>query len=754
MIDPSHISLAQMLVVAAIATIVGELLILRARANRRPALGTTGLQLRFPRDLDATRVEALMASVSGWRPPRWRRWSTPSIVFEVHATATGIQHFVILPDNWRVAFERLLAAHLPGVRVEHADVPAIDVGFATTYRLSSGSRPLRAEPGQQARTLIGALQPLREHETVVLQLIVAPPPPSPVPFVQKATSMFGKPAAARTTSEEVSALRQKLSSPQLLATLRIGSGSPHQDRQTHLVRRVEAGLHHSNAPGAHLERRLLTRRVTRQLQERTAPVVEWPLVLGTAEILGILAWPVEVEHIAGLDLAGCRPLAPSQALKHEGMVIGDAVEHGEPRPVAIDLDARHRHLTVVGPTGTGKTTLMAQLAIHDMTKPECGLLVLDPKGDLADVVLQHVPGRDCERVVVIDAGDADRPVGINPLRMPGVSPDLAAEQLASLFHRVWASSWGPRTDDLMRASLRTIVTDPDGSLADLGPLLTDPSFRHRLTAELTDPVLVSFWKSFEAFSDGERQQVIAPSLSRWRAIMGRPALRRAFGQPHPELDLATTLDAGGIVVVRLSAGVLGEDAVALYGAIVMTLVWNLIQGRASQPASKRRDLMVFADEFSRYVALPVPLEEMLSQARSFRVGIVLAAQHLAQMPTDMRATVMRNTRSKITFQLGHDDAVTMAKEFGQNLTPEDLKQLDPFEIVGQLFAASRTQPACTMRTRPLPEPISDPQEIVEQSRQRWGRDGREVDEWLLERLSPRDQTSDRQPPGRRPRRPR
>lgn len=754
MIDSSHISLAQMLIVAALAMIAGELIVLRARADSRPALGTTGLKLRFPRDLDATRVEALMASVSGWRPPWWKRWSTPSIVFEVHATASGIQHFVILPDKWRVAFEGLLATHLPGVRVEHVDVPAIDAGFAATYRLSSGSRPLRAEPGQQARTLIAALQPLGKHEALVMQLIVAPPPPSPVPFVLKATSVFGKPASARSTSEETSALRQKLGSPQLLATLRIGSRAPKRERQVHLVRHVEAGLHHSNAPGAHFERRLLPRRLVRHLRERTAPVVEWPLVLGATEILGILAWPVETERIPGLDLAGCKPLAPSQALKREGMVIGDAIEHGKPRPVAIELDARHRHLMVLGPTGVGKSTLMAQLAIHDMTKRECGLLVLDPKGDLVDVVLQHVPQRDRGRVVVVDAGDDGRPVGMNPLRMPGVSPDLAAEQLASLFHRIWASSWGPRTDDLMRASLRTIVTDPDGSLADLGPLLTDASFRHRLTATLTDPVLVSFWKSFEAFSDGERQQVIAPSLSRWRAIMGRPALRRAFGQPHPELDLAASLNAGGIVVVRLSAGVLGEDAVALYGAIVMTLVWNLIQGRASQPAAKRRDLMVFADEFSRYVALPVPLEEMLSQARSFRVGIVLAAQHLAQMPTDMRATVMRNTRSKITFQLGHDDAVTMAKEFGQNLTSEDLKQLDPFEIVGQLFAASRTQPACTMRTRPLPEQISDPHEIVEQSRQRWGRDGREVDEWLLERLSPRDQKSDRQPPGRRPRRPR
>lgn len=247
---------------------------------------------------------------------------------------------------------------------------------------------------------------------------------------------------------------------------------------------------------------------------------------------------------------------------------------------------------------------------------------------------------------------------------------------------------------------------------------------------------------------------MSPVLNKWRQVLSRPSLRRIFGQAHPKFDLATSLNNGGIVLVPLATGILGEEAASLFGAVLLGAVWNVIQGRAAAPVAGRHPLMIHLDEFARYSALPVPLDEFLAQARSYRAGITLATQHLDQLPSDLRQSVLANSRSRLAFQLSGADARLLAREFGSGLTPEDLQGLAAHEVVAQLHAEGNTQRAATLTTRPAPPTSSDPAALRELSRQRWGSDGEAVDRAILERLdSQRRHDGEGEAPTGRKRRP-
>jgi hypothetical protein len=360
-------------------------------------------------------------------------------------------------------------------------------------------------------------------------------------------------------------------------------------------------------------------------------------------------------------------------------------------------------------------------------------------------------------VVVLDPADATRPVGFNLLRPSGVDPSLAVEHLVGILHRVYAGSWGIRSEDLFGAGLRTLLTDPDATFVDLGRLFTDPVFRRHLVSQVTDPVLVAQWRQFDRLSDAEQAQWSGPVLNKWRSLVSRPGLRRTFGQAHPAFDLAAHLDAGGIVLVPISGGLLGEDVAALFGAVLLGAVWNLVQARAAVPADQRHPVMVFLDEFGRYAHLPIPMEQLLSQARSYGVGVAMATQHLGQLDAELRQAVLANARSRLVFQVSGADARTFAAEFGQNLSADDIAGLGAFEVVGQVHAAGRTQPACTFTTRPPADPFTDPAAVRALSRQRYGTDGETVDRLIHQRLtgaSPTDtDAEDQKPTGRKRRSP-
>ncbi|MGH9917352.1 MAG: type IV secretory system conjugative DNA transfer family protein, partial [Nitrososphaerales archaeon] len=331
----------------------------------------------------------------------------------------------------------------------------------------------------------------------------------------------------------------------------------------------------------------------------------------------------------------------------------------------------------------------------------------------------------------------ERPIGLNPLRaISNNHTEVVVENLVGLFKSLYRNSWGPRLDDILRAALLTLAGSGNATLTEVPLILTDPNYRRRLVGRLDDPVgLESFWGWYEALSDAERLVAIGPVLNKVRAFSMRPRVRNIIGQAKPALNMGEVLRSGKVLLVSLATGLLGEEAAALLGALVVAELWHSVLARAGQPSGNRRSVMAYLDEWQHFVHLPTPMAQVLAESRSLGLGMALAHQEMHQLPDEAKYAVLANARSRIVFQLPAGDARLIEREFGGVFTADDLQGLGSFEVVTQLFANGATQPPATGQTRPLPPPCSDPDEIRAQSRTHYGVDRNEVETAIRARQS-------------------
>jgi energy-coupling factor transporter ATP-binding protein EcfA2 len=426
-------------------------------------------------------------------------------------------------------------------------------------------------------------------------------------------------------------------------------------------------------------------------------------LLSVSELAAIAHLPMD-EAIPGVQRAGARAIAPPPSIATPGPAakpIG-VTDTGHERPVALRVpDARH-HLHVIGATGSGKSTLLATMILADVEASR-GIVLIDPKGDLVTDVLSQLPRSAGDRVVLFDADSKARPPCLNPL--DGGETDLTVDNLVSVFRRVYSAFWGPRTDDVMRAACLTLRTQEGvPTLADLPKLLADPAFRSRVTAGITDPVLRGFWSWYEELTDSSRSQAISPLMNKLRAFLLRPFVRDALAGSHSTVDMPGVLD-GGICLVRIPKGSLGEETTRLVGSLVVARAWQATTGRARTPQRQRRDASLVIDECHNFLNLPYPIEDMLAEARGFRVAMTLAHQHLGQLPRELREGMSTNARSKIFFNASPEDARELSRHTTPRLTEHDLAHLGVYHAAVRLVLNGEQAQPFTMRTQPLPHAI-------------------------------------------------
>lgn len=426
-------------------------------------------------------------------------------------------------------------------------------------------------------------------------------------------------------------------------------------------------------------------------------------LLSVPELAAVAHLPTDAA-VPGLRRAGARAVAPPPGIATPGpdaKPLGDT-DSGHPRPIGLRVpDARH-HLHVIGATGSGKSTLLATTILDDVDAGR-GVVLVDPKGDLVSDVLSRLPRSAGDRVVLFDADSRARPPCLNPLDGGDASDtDLTVDNLTSVFRRVYAAFWGPRTDDVMRAACLTLrAQHGTATLADLPTLLTENAFRQRVTAAVTDPVLAGFWTWYTDLTDGARSQAISPLLNKLRAFLLRPFVRDAIAAGPSTVNLTDVLDNGGICLVRIPKGSLGVETTRLVGSLVVARVWQDTTGRARIPQRHRRDASLVIDECHNFLNLPYPIEDMLAEARGFRLAMTLAHQHLGQLPRELRDGLSTNARSKIFFTAGPEDARDLARHTAPRLTDYDLSHLGAYHAAARLVLHGEETEAFTLRTRPL-----------------------------------------------------
>jgi len=431
-------------------------------------------------------------------------------------------------------------------------------------------------------------------------------------------------------------------------------------------------------------------------------------------------------------------LVPKEAAT-QGKVIALVESHDGVRPVAIKPEDERQHLHIIGGTGTGKTTLLANLAYDDALNGR-GFGILDPKGDLVDAVLPRIPANRVADVVLIDPSDTLFPVGLNALNCWGeigkeVDREIVCDYVVTLFRKLYDRYWGPRSDDILKAAILTLLDQPGATLAEVPLLLSSPEFRGRFPVD--EPVVLGpFWRNYEQLSDTQRMQAIAPLLNKVRDFLLRRSLRNILGQSQTRINFRAILDGQKILLVNLAKGLLGEDTSRLLGALVLSAVWQAAQTRASVPEAARPDFHLILDEFPNYLSLPQSLEDVLAEARSFRLGLVLAHQHLRQLPPSVRQAVLANARTRVVFQCSQEDATVLGREFGPVVTATDLRSLDRHRAAIRLCVDGSTRPAFVGLTLP-PPPLGDAdvaEQIRRSSRARYAQPRHKVEAEIRQRL--------------------
>lgn len=707
-------------------------------------------RLRWPREVEPdqlTQALRLLATAGG-----------SPVVVEAVGSPGRVEHRLALPQAQAESMVEQLRAAIPGLSIEVlADRPPLSVTRAVKLRTTTQHRPLQTDDlASVSRAVLTALAQPHRGEQLSLQWVLgrtlAPVSvPNHLDDLGRESwlgALLVAPfAAPRPLDVEIrNALRMKHAEPGWQAVGRIGVKATSTGRQRQLLRQVAGALQSAEAPGVRFRVHAGSSR------PMAAASPEWwrPLRLNVSELAAISSWPVGLTGELPVDMTPSRLLAPSAAIPRAGRVLGQATFPGRERALALSAADSLRHLHALGPTGSGKSTLLLNLITQDMAAGRA-VVVIEPKGDLIADVLERIPPERISDVVLLDPTDTERPIGLNPLALDGRSPELVADQVLGLMHSLYAAHWGPRTHDILGASLLTLARTPGMTLAALPLLLTDAAFRRRVVPGASDPIgLAPFWSSFEAWSEAERAAAIAPVMNKLRPLLLRPELRAIIGQSQRSLDLRRVLTERKILLVNLSKGLLGPETSALLGSLVVSQLWQAILGRAATAPERRHPVLVYIDEFQDYLHLPLDLADALAQARGLGVGFTLAHQYLHQLEPAMRSAVLANAQSRVAFRLPGEDARVLAAD--STLEPEDFQNLGAFECYAQLVANAAVRPWCSARTVPPGPPTSTPAVVRAASRRAYGVDRAAIEADLHALLvdrhtSPDDLTPRRRGPG-------
>ncbi len=390
----------------------------------------------------------------------------------------------------------------------------------------------------------------------------------------------------------------------------------------------------------------------------------------------------------------------------------------------------------MGPTGTGKTSLLKNLIRDDLAQGR-GLAVVETNGDLIRDLLDLIPPERTQDVVLLDATDQTHAVGFNPFA-GSADASLVADQIGELFQRLWQSYWGPRTAQLAHMGLLTLARRQGSTLLDLPRLFLDERFRSGVLRGLDDPVgLEPDWRWFQSLAEREQANVIAPLLNKVRQFTARDSIRSIIGQTQPAVSMRSIMAERKILLVNLPKGLIGSETATLLGCLILTSLWQAAAERASLPNDQRTPFGLYVDEVQDFAAAPIPWEEMFAQGRKYGLALSVAHQNLGQLPRDLREVVLANARSKVVFALSAADARKLEPWFEPALTAADLQALDAYSVAAlvALDDGSTSRPV-TLNTPPTLEPTGSAEAVRRSSRQRYARPRQDIEDELRRAARP------------------
>lgn len=737
---------------------------------------------------DIAVAETLMSAIGGMPAERgFKKWfygMENEISFEIVAHQGLISFYVVVPKRLREFAEQQIHAQYSSAQIEQvsdynlfAPQGAV-VGSYLTFRRPAGFplKTYKKMDGDPLSALTNAMSKIGPDEGVAIQYVVRSAPKGwrsrglkiaramqqgkrsseavkgttflgALAAKQKPKAKPGEPQKEYKLSpleeELVKGIEEKASKAGLEANIRIVSSAPERARADAALANI---LNAFNQYNIYEYGNSFTR-----AGERTSTLVEEfiyryfdekrRVLVNTEELASLYHFPIPSIETPNIRWLAARKAPAPQNIPKEGLILGKNIYRGEETMIRLKREDRRRHVYVIGRSGSGKSVLIANMAIQDIRNGE-GVCVVDPHGDLIEAVLAGIPKERADDVIIFDPSDTERPVGLNMLEVRREEDkDFAVQEMIAIFYKLFPPEMiGPMFEHNMRNVMLTLMSDPkeSGTIAEIPRMFSDADYQKKWVAKVTDPVVRAFWeKEMAKTSDFHKSEMLGYLISKVGKFVENSMMRNIIGQSQSGFDIREVMDQKKILLVNLSKGKTGEVNSNLLGLIIVSKLQMAALGRADLPEEKRHDFYLYIDEFQNFITDSIAT--ILSEARKYRLDLTIAHQYMGQLvpkgDTQIRDAVLGNVGSMIVYRIGIEDAELLAKEFAPTFNAYDLVNVERFTAYAKVLIDNTASKPFTMAGLP-PEAGGDPKLVAslkQLSRLKFGRPRALVEAEILER---------------------
>ncbi len=618
----------------------------------------------------------------------------PHISFEIVALPESIKFYISCPKKYRDLIEKQVNGAYPDAQIK--EVPEYNI-FSETGQVAYVMYKLRAAdylpiktykelPTDPLSSLTSALSKMQQGEGAVVQVLISPADgkwkDSGKAFIKKEKDPgTGEKPKAPPDQKQLEAVEQKLQKTGFHTVVRVVTSSTSKEAAKGHLQNIKAAFEQFNGAyngfsgmKIHSEKGFI-----KDFIYRFMPKFEKTSVLTPDEIASVFHLPnkaVETPHIYWM--AG--RLAPaSEKIPTEGLYLGKSLFRGTERLVFMNDADRQRHMYIIGRTGVGKSKYLLTLALQDVLAGK-GVCFIDPHGDAAEELLSMIPPERIKDTIYWDPSDMDRPFGMNMLEYYSEEQKhFVVESIIGLLYKLYDPNKqgiiGPRLEHAVRNCMLTIMYIPGGTLIEVVRALQDVEFVKEILPLIKDPLVKRYWTDQIAqTTEFHKSETLDYFVSKFGKFVTNLMIRNIIGQSQPSINFRQVMDQGKILIVNLSKGRMGEDNSNFLGLVMVPKILSAAMSRADMPEHLRKDFYLYVDEFQNFAT--DTFATILSEARKYRLNLIVANQFIGQMQEDVKNAIFGNVGTIMAYRVGVTDANFLQHEFSPVFNEQDLVNIE------------------------------------------------------------------------------